>query len=151
MTDLRGRSHIKIDPKGRISLPAQFRHFFNKTHQLVVTNSVSQGHRLLDLYSLSEWKKLEAKVNSWPALKAEVQNFRRFYISSGESCELDAQGRVLIPAHLRDYAKLKEDIVVVGMQNRLEIWEESSWNQVFKGLTENFEQILSQVAELKKK
>jgi MraZ protein len=148
MTKLFGRSHIKMDPKGRLSLPTAFRAGLNKTNGLIVTNSLYQGHRFLDLFSKNEWQKLEKKVSSWPGLKPEVQAFQRFYISSGEMCELDVQGRMLIPLHLREYAQLKDEIVLVGMGHRIEVWNAKEWSQLFGKIEKDYEQIMRVISDL---
>lgn len=151
MTILRGRAHIKLDEKGRLSWPSGFRKSFGKTTKLFVTNTVVQGHPALDLYSPSEWLKLEKKVSKWPELKTEVQAFQRFYISSAEECSIDSQGRMLIPQHLRDYARLNEEIVLVGMGHKIEIWNAATWANLFRHMGNDLERIMGVLADLKGK
>jgi len=105
----------------------------------VITNGVFQGRRFLDFYPSAEWLKLEKKIAAMPALKSEVQVFQRFYLSSGEACDVDAQGRVLVPQHLREYAGLEDDIVLVGMGNKIEIWGANDWQDLFGRLEKDFE------------
>lgn len=142
----RGRAHIKMDAKGRLSLPTSFRGPLGKSSQVFITNSLYKGHRYLDFYIRAEWEKLEKKIARWPRLKPEVQAFQRFYISSVEACQVDGQGRVLIPPHLRQYAGLEEDIVLVGMDRKIEIWQEKTWRDLFAKLENDFEGMLNILA-----
>ncbi|MCB0350086.1 MAG: hypothetical protein KDD38_02810, partial [Bdellovibrionales bacterium] len=92
--------------------------------------------------------KLEKKIALMPSLKNEVQAFQRFYISSGEECAIDAQGRILIPQHLRDYADLKDDIVLVGMGFKIEIWSYASWQPLFGQLEKDFEKVMNIISDI---
>lgn len=156
MTGFRGRAHIKLDPKGRLSLPATFRasvgNVNTKTSSrpniLMATNSVYKGLPFLDLLTRNEWQKLELKIAQLSSLKSEAQVFQRFYLSSGEACELDTQSRILLPQHLREYAKLQESIVLVGMGNKIEIWSEKNWQTIFLQLKTDYETVLQELATL---
>jgi MraZ protein len=154
MTLLRGRAHIKIDPKGRLSLPASFRASLGGAKPLFITNSVYQGRRHLDCYTKSEWEKLEKKMAKMPNLKPEVQAFQRFYVSSVEECQIDSQGRILIAPHLREYASLLDNIVMVGVGHKIELWNEKDWSLLFTQIEKDFERvtnILSDIDEGKSK
>lgn len=148
MTKFRGRAHIKLDQKGRLSLPSTFRSSLNKPYILVATNGVFKGLPCLDLLTSSEWQKLELKISKISALKAEAQVFQRFYISGSERCELDVQLRILLPQHLREYAELEESIVLVGMGHKIEIWSEKNWQTIFAKLKTDFEVSLNVLANL---
>src|SRR5690606_27228849 len=114
MAVFRGRHHIKIDPKGRLSFPSDLRAHLDTNRQVVVTNGLVDKKRCLDLYTQKAWRKLEGRIDRLPSLNKNVQAFNRFYLASGQSCELDRQARLLIPQVLRSYAGLTEDVVVVG-------------------------------------
>lgn len=148
MTGFQGRAHIKIDPKGRLHLPTSFANVLKKSSRVVVTNSVFRGEKFLDFHSLAEWSKLEARIALLPQLKSEVQSFQRFYLSSGEVIELDSQSRVLIPQHLREYAGLGSEIVLIGMGRKIEIWNDKKWRAHFGEIVTNFDQILSVISDL---
>ncbi|OFZ10765.1 MAG: division/cell wall cluster transcriptional repressor MraZ [Bdellovibrionales bacterium RBG_16_40_8] len=148
MTTLRGRAHIKIDPKGRISLPTAFSKALGSAATVFITNNLYKGYHFLDLYPQNEWKKLEKKIAHMPRLKPEVQVFQRFYLSSGESCSLDAQGRVLIPQHLREYSVFEQNIVLVGMGHKIEIWSAKNWQTLFGQIEKDYERIVSVIADL---
>ncbi len=114
----------------------------------VVTNSQYQGCRCLDIYTEQEWKNLQSKISQLSPLKKEVQAFQRFYIASGQVVEAGSQGRMLIPKSLRDYAGLEDQMVVVGMGTKLEVWNLKDWQKIFDNLASDFEDTLSVIASL---
>ena len=145
----RGRFETKIDSKGRLSFPKALHATLSDLNpDIVITNSQFRGSRNLDVYSLKEWQKLEERIAKLPQLKAEVQEFRRFYLASGQPIGLDTHNRILIPSTLRKYAGLQGDVVLVGMGEKLEIWSADVWQQMFSQLASGFEQTLSSVASL---
>jgi len=83
----------------------------------------------LFVYSLQEWENLEAKLKTLPLTNKDARAFVRFFFSGAAECEADKQGRVLIPANLREYAKLDKDVVVIGVSTRVEIWDKTLWDQ----------------------
>ena len=106
---------IKIDPKGRISLPIAYRLSHseknkknNLEQQYVITNGQFQKKRCLDVYRLKDWEQLETKIAKLSSLKAEVQAYQRFYLASGQVINLDSQNRLLIPLGLRKYADIQD-------------------------------------------
>jgi MraZ protein len=145
----RGRFEIKLDPKGRISLPPAYRQVLSlENPQLIVTNSRYRGKSNLHVYSLGEWEKLERRIGKLSSLKTEVQAFSRFYLSGGQGVEVDAQNRILIPQGLRKYADLHSGLILVGMGMKFEIWSEENWNSIYQHLTESFEDTMNAVANL---
>lgn len=155
----RGRFEIKLDPKGRLSLPQAYRHLLSapsgdqpsrpsQTLQLVITNSRYRGRSCLHVYTLTEWETLEKKIGRLSSLKAEVQAFQRFYLSGGQTVEIDSQNRVLVPQSLRRFAQLESQVMMVGMGSKFEIWSQPVWDSLYEDLTENFEDVLSAVADL---
>lgn len=152
-SQFRGRFELKVDSKFRLSLPSEFREIvsaLNDDH-LVITNSQYQGKRCLDVYPFYQWKKLENRIARLPQLKIEVQNFQRFYLSGGHNIEMDKQGRLLVPASLRNYAEIKSDVVVVGFSNKFEIWAAETWKALFDNLANDFSDTLAAVSELESK
>lgn len=144
--ELKGRYQLKIDAKGRLSLPAALKEQFpNST--FVVTNSQYQGSRCLDVYPVAHWQELEQKINKMSSLKREVQAFQRFYIAGGQQVEADGQSRVLVPRGLRDYAALEGEVVLVGMGNKFELWNLQAWEKIFDNLATSFEDTLGAIAD----
>jgi MraZ protein len=81
----------------------------------------------LFVYPMNEWKNLEAKLKALPFTKADARAFVRFFFSGATECELDKQGRILLPVNLREYAQLEKDVVVIGVSSRVEIWSKECW------------------------
>lgn len=145
--NFRGRFELKLDPKGRLSLPPSIRDCLPAgSEQIVITNSRYQNLSCLHAYSLPEWEALERKIAKLPTLNQQVQAFQRFYLSGGQAVEIDAQNRVLVPQSLRRFASLESQIVVVGLGNKLEIWSEQNWSGIFANLSENFEETMAAVS-----
>ena len=140
----RGRFEVKLDPKGRLSLPPALR----LSSQLVVTNQRLAGRNALHVYTLDAWKSLEARIQKLSPLDASVQAFERFYISGGQVVELDAQGRMLLPSGLRRFAQIETDAVLVGLGDKLEVWSQPLWETLFQEMTADFDQTLAKVAAL---
>lgn len=145
----RGRFEAKIDGKGRLSLPAHLRACLPEgISTLVFTNSQYQKMPCLDVYMPSEWEKLEKKVQRLSSLKPTVQAYQRFYISGGQFVDSDNSDRFLIPKTLRHYAQLEKELILVGMGEKLEIWEASLWSQVHSRLAESFDETLAELSGL---
>ena len=145
----RGRFEIKLDPKGRLSLPPAYRqNLADQNPEIIVTNSRYRGKSCLDVFSLGDWEKLERRIGRLSTLQPEVQAFNRFYLSGGQAAEVDAQNRILIPQSLRRYAGLESQAVLVGLGGKFEIWSQDSWNSVYEQLTDSFEDTVSEVAKL---
>jgi len=117
----RGEHHYSLDDKGRIVLPPKFRAALG--NRVVVTRGLDE---CVAVYSPQEWTKNEKKLRS---LSVSRRDFVRFVLASAEDIELDRQGRMTVPAHLREYAKIERDAVVVGVGSRLEIWSLQNWQR----------------------
>jgi MraZ protein len=148
----RGRFEIKLDPKGRLSLPPSYRSALVNAESaaLVVTNSRYRSKSCLDVYSQVEWEKLERRIGQLSSLRPEVQAFNRFYLSGGQQVEVDAQNRILVPQSLRRFAGLDGQVVLIGLGEKFEIWSEDSWSSIHTQLSESFEETMSAVAALEK-
>lgn len=111
-----------IDQKGRIIIPSKFREGLGL--KFIVTKGLDN---CLFVYSPSEWIILSEKLKTLPLTSKEARVFVRFFFSGATECELDKQGRILIPANLREHGKLDKDIVVIGVSTRVEIWSKERW------------------------
>lgn len=121
---LMGEYHHTIDDKGRIFVPAKFRPELGE--QFVVTRGLES---CLFVYSMSEWNKIVSKLNTLPFTKQSVRNFSRFFLSGATVVELDKQGRINITSPLTTYASLEKECIIIGVGERLEIWNEKAWNE----------------------
>lgn len=122
-----GRFEHAMDQKGRVSIPARFREAIRDRYRdrLILTNE----DRCLVLYPEEEWQKLMEKLAALPQMKSDVKAFQRFFVSGACECSIDKQGRVLIPPTLRQYGGLRKEIVFVGMQTKIEIWDRERWSE----------------------
>lgn len=122
-----GEYHITIDDKGRFAVPVKFRGAL--AQGAVVTRGLDTS---LFVLPLEEWGKLADKIGSLPLGQANSRAFARFMLAGAMDVELDSHGRFVVPEYLRDFAGLKKNAVVVGIQNRLEIWDEDAWTAYAK-------------------
>lgn len=116
-----------IDDKSRISLPSKFRKEIGK--KLVLTRGLDN---CLFLYSLKEWKSVSEKLALLPMGQADTRGFGRFMFAGAVEIDVDALGRILIPDFLKDFAKLAEKVVFAGVQTRVELWNETAWDEYKK-------------------
>ncbi|MBE7028680.1 MAG: division/cell wall cluster transcriptional repressor MraZ [Clostridia bacterium] len=133
-----GQNRHAIDPKGRIIFPSKYREELGE--YFYITRGLSN---CLFVYPENEWKKLEEKLRSLPMSSAG--NIQRFFFNNTEKVSCDKQGRVLLASHLKDYAKLKKDIVIAGVSNRLEIWDAEEFDGMNSLDNMNVEEITSQM------
>lgn len=130
----RGVSSINLDAKGRLAIPTRYRSELQECCdcQLVVTVAVddkgSGEDGCLWLYPMPEWELLEETISKLPTLNKMAGRLRRFVIGYASECEMDAQGRVLLPERLRSFAKFEKQIVLLGQLNKFEVWSEGTWS-----------------------
>ncbi|RUT36387.1 division/cell wall cluster transcriptional repressor MraZ [Paenibacillus zeisoli] len=137
-----GEYQHSIDDKGRIIIPAKFRELLGTS--FVVTRGLDQ---CLFVYPQDEWGVMEQKLKALPLMKSDARAFTRFFFSGATECEWDKQGRVNLPATLRQYAKLEKDCVVIGVSNRVEIWSRDTWEQYFQQSEDTFNEIAEKLVD----
>ncbi|MEM7193567.1 MAG: division/cell wall cluster transcriptional repressor MraZ [Pseudomonadota bacterium] len=125
----RGANAINLDTKGRLAIPSRYRDVLKtrSTGQLVVTVNNTK-ERCLWMYPLDEWQSVEEKLVNLPSFDANHQRLKRFLIGYASEIEMDKSGRVLLPAPLREFARLEKATYLVGQGNKFEIWNEELWN-----------------------
>ena len=138
-----GEYQHTLDPKGRLILPVKFREAFSDG--LVLTKGFEN---CIFVFSRAEWPKVEDKFRSLALLKKQARMLSRFFFSGTAEEIPDKQGRVMIPAGLRDHAGLEKEIVVIGVANRLEIWSQNGWNDYCAGAQESYEEIAEEMADI---
>jgi len=119
-----GEFHHTLDEKGRLSIPVKFR--ATLAEGAVVTRGLD---RSLFLYSKTEWETLAAKIAALPLGQADTRAFARLMLAGAMDVEVDKSGRVTVPEYLRQYAGLSKDVVVTGLYDRLEIWDQKAWEE----------------------
>ena len=140
---LTGEFGHSIDAKGRLIIPSKFRDILGE--EFVITKGLDG---CLFLYPSNEWKSFETKLRTLPLANKSTRMFARHFLGSAEDGSLDKQGRVLISSPLRNHAELKKDVVLVGMLDRIEIWDKDKWNANNADIEENMDDIESQMGDL---
>jgi len=137
-----GEFQHTIDAKGRLIIPHKFRDALGDN--FVATKGLDN---CLFVYPMEEWRHLEQKLKSLPFTRADARAFVRFFFAGATECELDKQGRILLPANLRDYAKLEKDVVVLGVSNRVEIWSREEWEKYSSKAEAAYEEIAEKIVD----
>ena len=115
----------QLDAKGRLIMPSKIKAYIGEKFIL------SKGlDGCLFAYSQEEWIKFEGKLKLLPLSDINARNFVRFFLSGATECEIDKQGRFLIPNNLREIVKLEKEVVIVGVGIRLEIWDKEAWRKL---------------------
>jgi len=121
---LMGEYNHTIDAKGRLIVPAKFREVLGD--EFVVTKGLDN---CLFVYPNDEWTRFEEKLKSLPLTNKNARQFTRFFLAGAAACEVDKQGRILLPQVLREFASLEKDVVLVGVASRIEIWSRERWDE----------------------
>ena len=126
-----GKYYYTVDPKGRIIIPAPFREIItsNYSSKLYITNAPFDN--CLYIYPMEEWNKLQDQVRTKPRSDEAIRFFLRRVIASAVEIEMDKQGRVLVPAALREDASINSNVVMAGQIERIELWDRSEWDLLF--------------------
>jgi len=125
----RGRFTYTLDAKGRLAIPQAMRMelLAQGDRPPVLTNLV--GASAIGVYSAQRWDAIEQRLEGMSQVQPEVQQVSRLLLSGAQECPFDAQGRVLVPAHLREYAELDRDVVIAGVGTRIEIWNKARFER----------------------
>jgi MraZ protein len=138
-----GEYQHSIDPKKRLALPSKFRRELGG--KVVVTRGLD---KCLFVYPLKVWKELAEKLGTLPMGESATRSFVRLMLAGAVDSDVDSQGRVLLPEYLKEYAGLGRNVVVAGLFNRLEIWDESKWKTYKTKAEENTDDIAEQLGKL---
>lgn len=137
-----GEYQHTIDDKGRLIMPAKFRDDLGE--KFVVTKGLDG---CLFVYEMDEWQVLETKLRNLPFTKADARAFARFFFSGATECELDKQGRILLPTNLRDHAQLQKDVFIIGVSSRLEIWSKEVWEDYSSKTEASYEELAEKMVD----
>ncbi|MGN0170593.1 MAG: division/cell wall cluster transcriptional repressor MraZ [Lachnospiraceae bacterium] len=135
-----GEYHHSIDAKGRLIVPSKFREQLKD--EFVITKGFDG---CLYGYTMEEWNNIEEKFKSVTLTSKDARKFLRFFFSGASSCEVDKQGRILIPPNLREYAGLDKEIVSAGVYSRIEIWSKDRWEE---NSYDDMDEVAEHMAEL---
>lgn len=138
-----GQYNHTIDAKGRVIIPAKFRDKLGET--FVITKGLDE---CLYGYSQEDWDELAGKIAALPITNPSSRKFTRFFVGSAAECELDKQGRILVPAPLREYADLNKDVVLVGAAGKIEIWSRERYEAGTASYEDNMDDVVASMEEL---
>ncbi len=138
-----GRYAHNVDSKGRLAIPARFREALGA--EVVITRGID---RCLSLYPLDTWTPLAERVSSLSISDPDARNFRRMVFAEASYLDVDRQGRVLLPADLRQYAEIDREATVVGVHSYIEIWSPGRWDMQSRVMDEEGSSIAERLAEL---
>lgn len=135
-----GEYEHTLDTKGRVIIPAKFRELFkeNYVEKFFITRGLDQ---CLFVFTEEAWKTQEKKFRELSFTKTEARKFNRLYFSGACEVIADKQGRILIPDYLKSYAVIKEDVVIIGVSDRIEIWGREKWKEFFEQNKGQFEDL----------
>jgi len=125
-----GEYNYKLDQKKRLSIPTKFRLGLGK--KAIITKGLDN---CLWIYTTKEWERLAKKLSELPLVQSDARGFVRIMLAGAMEVTLDKLGRILVPDYLKKYAALSKEVVVAGLYNRVEVWEEKKWN-LYKQRTE---------------
>ena len=137
-----GQYRHSVDNKGRLIIPNEFRKDLSNT--LYVTKGIEN---CVFVFSETAWQVLAGKVASLPMTKKAGREFARIFLANASEETIDAQGRITIPRHLREYAEIDKKVVTVGVGERMEIWSESVWDQYASEVEGKYEDITEEIMD----
>lgn len=133
---LLGEFHHNIDDKGRLVIPTKFREDLGQ--EFILTRGIE---KCLYVYSKTEWEKLVGKLNTLPFTKKVTRTFTRFFYSGATACEFDKSGRMSITSPLVSYAGLDKECIIIGVNDRLEIWDSKAFEEFMNDNSDIIEDI----------
>jgi len=136
-----------IDRKGRLILPAKFRDVCKECaiERFFITRGLD---KCIFMFTDDEWRLQEQKFRNMSFTKGETRSFNRMFFSGAIDVTPDKQGRFIIPPYLKDYAGIKRETIVIGVSNRIEIWDYNMWQEFYKNSSGSFEQIAENMLNL---
>jgi len=137
-----GEYHHNMDDKGRLAIPAKFRAELERG--VVLTRELDS---CLSVYSAEEWDKRAEKLAKIPTTQTDPRSFVRSQLSGAMDMKLDGQGRIVLPDYLRKYAGLTREAVIVGLYNRLEIWDKTAWEKYRDSMEEKANEVAEKLGD----
>lgn len=140
---LKGQFNHSVDAKGRLIIPTKLREQLGDT--FVVTKGLDG---CLYGYPDQEWDEFQTKLRKLPTLNKRARQTKDFFVAGAVDCELDSQGRILLPQILRDFAGITKEVAIVGNIERIEIWDMEAWNKRNLEIAENMDEIVEDLEAL---
>ena len=138
-----------LDKKGRLIVPAKFREIFKEHYaeKFYITRGLD---KCLFVFTEEEWKNQERQFKDMSFTRQESRKFNRLYFSGACDVTCDKQGRILVPQYLKEYAEIKEDVMIIGVSDRIEIWFKEKWKEFFKNSMGSFEELAEKLLDTDK-
>ena len=135
-----GEYHHSLDNKDRVIIPSKFRDIFkeNYSEKLFLTRGLDT---CLFLFTEEAWKNHEKEYSAQPFTSRDNRHFSRFFFSGAADLTLGRQGRILIPSNLKKDANIKQDIVIIGISSRIEIWAKEEWGKFYEESVKDYEEV----------
>ena len=142
-----GEYKHSLDNKGRLILPSRFRDICKEggIERFFLTRGLD---KCVFMFSENEWRVQEQKFKNMPFTKQETRNFNRLFFSGAADIFPDKQGRFMIPPYLKEYAGITKETVIIGVSNRIEIWDMKCWSEFYSNSSGSFEQIAENMLNL---
>jgi len=138
-----GEYQHTLDAKNRVIMPSKFREKLGES--FVMTKGLDN---CLFIYSSKEWSVVEDKLKSLPMTHKDARAFVRFFFAGACECELDKQGRILMPNNLKEYARIDKELVIIGVSTRIEIWSREEWNKFNSDANISYEDVAEKMSQL---
>lgn len=132
-----------LDPKKRLSLPSKWRKELGA--EVVITRGLDN---CLFVYPLAEWQTITEKIGRLPFGQADTRGFNRFFLSGAQEVEIDSAGRILIPDFLKEFAGLNSKVVLAGIHDRVEIWDQNRWTDYKRRIEGQAEALAEKLGEI---
>lgn len=142
-----GEYSHNIDKKGRLILPARFRDVSkeNGIERFFLTRGLD---KCIFMFTEYEWMSQEQKFKGMSFTKRESRSFNRMFFSGAADVSPDKQGRFIIPGYLKDFAQIRKDVVVIGVSNRIEIWDQKVWKDFYSDSQNSFEDVAENILDI---
>lgn len=142
-----GEYQHTIDRKGRLILPSKFREVCKEygIDRFFITRGLD---KCIFMFSADEWRVQEQKFKNMPFTKQETRSFNRLFFSGAIDIHPDRQGRFIIPPYLKDYAAIRRDTILIGISNRIEIWDLKTWQEFYQNSSHSFERIAENILNI---
>jgi len=138
-----GEYQHSIDIKKRLAIPAKFRKGLDE--KAVITKGIE---KCLVIYPVNEWEDIAAKMGNLPLSQKEARSFGRMLLAGASEIDFDKLGRALIPSYLKEYAGLEKDVTVIGLHNRIEVWDTKTWNDYKNGMEPQMSDMVEKLKDL---
>ncbi|HNR04507.1 MAG TPA: division/cell wall cluster transcriptional repressor MraZ [Bacillota bacterium] len=138
-----GEYNHTLDPKNRVIMPSKFREKLGDS--FVMTKGLDN---CLFIYSSRDWSIVEDKLKSLPMTNKDARAFVRFFFAGACECDLDKQGRMVIPNYLKEHANIDKELVIIGVSTRIEIWSKEEWNKFNNDANISYEDVAEKMSQL---